>query len=184
MNTRVLTCATVGCGRCIEVDARDRNAPCFNCSPYGKQTNDPRVQLYGVKCTEEWTTQDGRVHQCRLTAEHHDPRSVHLCCCGAEMVDATKPFTKGDAGKPMMGCLPPHALLATARVLTYGGQVRAEQLVPGGGVEPLLRCHAAAPDCVVEWRGQGPGHRREPPCPRGVLRDVPAGVGSAGQEQG
>lgn len=37
------------------------------------------------------------------------------------MTTTSKPaFNKTDAGKPMMGCLPPNALLATARVLTFG----------------------------------------------------------------
>ena len=30
--------------------------------------------------------------------------------------------TKADSGKPMMGCIPPHAELAVARVLTFGAQ--------------------------------------------------------------
>ncbi len=30
--------------------------------------------------------------------------------------------TKADSGKPMMGCIPPHAELAVARVLTFGAK--------------------------------------------------------------
>jgi len=41
---------------------------------------------------------------------------------GGSMTEPTTPFIKADVGKNLLGCLPPRALLATGRVLSYGAK--------------------------------------------------------------